>query len=108
MTWQVLVTAIMGIATIGAGIWQFTEDSERRAENARFTAQQPFLTKQMDLCLEATEAAAPVASSTDEERWYQAKERFWTLYWGPLSVVERPLTGDLGPVEGKWSCSATS
>ena len=99
--WQVLVSALIGAATIGAGIWQFSEDSVRRSENAEFEAQKPFLGKQMELCFQATEAASTLASSTDLENWRRAKETFWMLYWGPLSVVERPLSGGTGPVEGQ-------
>ncbi len=97
--WQVLVTGLIGAATLGAGIWQFHEDSLRRAENAQFEAREPFLVKQMELCFQASEAASTVASSTNIENWRRAKETFWMLYWGPLSVVEKPLSGEQGPVE---------
>ncbi len=97
--WQVLVSALIGASTIGAGIWQFSEDSRRRAENAQFESRKPFLVKQMELCFQASEVAATLASSTNLENWRQAKETFWMLYWGPLSVVETPLGGEQGPVE---------
>lgn len=99
--WQVVVSAAIGAATIGLGIWQFRDDSLRRAENARFEARKPFLVKQMDLCFQASEATATLATSTDLETWRQARETFWMLYWGPLSVVEAPLDGDQGPVEAQ-------
>ena len=97
--WSVLVSAVIGAVTIGVGIWQFHEDSERRAASALFEAQKPFLIKQMELCFQATEAAATLASSTNPETWLRAKEAFWVLYWGPLSIAERPLGGGIGPVE---------
>lgn len=97
--WQVLVSALIGAGTIGVGIWQFHEDSVRRAENAQFEARRPFVVKQMEICFQASEAASTLASSTDAENWRRAKEAFWMLYWGPLSVVESPLSGEQGPVE---------
>lgn len=97
--WQILVSALIGAATIGAGIWQFNEDSWRRAENAQFEARKPFLVKQMELCFQASEVASTLASSTNLQNWRRAKETFWMLYWGPLSVVEKPLSGKRGPVE---------
>ena len=97
--WQVLVSALIGAGTIGVGIWQFSEDSKRRADIAQFDSQRPFLVKQMELCFQASEAASTLASSTDLENWRRAKETFWILYWGPLSVVEQPLSGGQGLVE---------
>jgi len=97
--WQVLVSALIGAGTIGVGIWQFSEDSKRRADIAQFESQRPFLVKQMELCFQASEATSTLASSTDLENWRRAKETFWMLYWGPLSVVEQPLSGGQGLVE---------
>ena len=99
MNWGLLVTALIGFGTIGAGIWQFREDSKRRADNAQFEARKPFLVKQMELCFQASEAASTLASSTNPEDWQRAKETFWVLYWGPLSIVETPLSGERRPVE---------
>jgi hypothetical protein len=39
--WQVLVSALIGAATIGVGIWQFREDSEMRGRTARLEARKP-------------------------------------------------------------------
>ncbi len=97
--WQFLVSALIGAGTIGVGIWQFSEDSKRRADITQFESLRPFLVKQMELCFQASEAASTLASSTDLENWRRARETFWMLYWGPLSVVERPLSGEQGPVE---------
>lgn len=95
----ILVSALIGAATIGVGIWQFHTDSDRRDVNAQFEARKPFLIKQMELCFQASEAASTLASGTNLENWRDAKETFWMLYWGPLSVVENPLGKEQGPVE---------
>jgi len=89
--WQVLISVIIAIGTFLFGIWEFSEDSKRRAASAAFEARKPFLVMQLDLCLNASETAAKLASTIDPKSWKQARERFWVLYWGPLSVVETPL-----------------
>ena len=96
---EIIVSAVIGALTIGVGIWQFSEDSIRRTATEQFEAKKPYLVKQMDLCFTATEAASTLASSVDPDKWGKAKETFWVLYWGPLAVVERPLTGVGGGVE---------
>lgn len=44
--------------------------------------------KALELCTEATEITARLASSTDKDAWSNAKNRFWELYWGPLYIIE--------------------
>jgi TIR domain len=44
--------------------------------------------KFVELCTEASEAAATLASTTDRAAWSRARERFWVLYNGPLYAVE--------------------
>lgn len=99
--WQIFGAGIMTLLTFLWGIFQFSADSIRKAELAAFEARKPYYQKQMDLCLEATEVAAVLASSIDREKWQTARARFWELYWGPLSVVETPLGAGIGPVEQK-------
>lgn len=49
---------------------------------------EPFLHRQLDLCLKASEMAARLAIVTDKGDWERARIEFLTLYWGPLGVVE--------------------
>jgi hypothetical protein len=53
----------------------------------------------MALGFKASDAAATLATTADPQRWQSSRATFWRLYWGPLSVVERPLGGETGPVE---------
>lgn len=90
------------IALIGGARWSvFTYVSTRatEAENTRITAardsqaakresQKPFLEKRLESYAEAATVTATVARSKDAKKVAQAKDRFWTLYWGPLAVVE--------------------
>jgi hypothetical protein len=71
----------------------------RRAEGAIFEARKPYLKQQMELCINASESAAVLASTHDYAMWEKARERFWVLYWRPLSIVEMPFGDDIGPVE---------
>jgi len=56
--------------------------------NRLFEAQKPYREKQMQLYFDAAEAAATIASSSNEQERLKAEHRFWQLYWGPLSVIE--------------------
>src|SRR6267142_4048825 len=50
--------------------------------------QKPFFQRQMDLCLEASDAAAVLATTSDPGRSKLAADTFWRLYWGQLVAVE--------------------
>lgn len=57
------------------------------------SAKEPLLLEQMKLCLSASEAAATLAVTGSPEKFEENYEKFWTLYWGPLAVVEE-YSGD--------------
>ncbi|MBY3109534.1 hypothetical protein HFO68_34285 [Rhizobium laguerreae] len=78
-----LIPWLLSMATILVGIQQF---SEKQAQANR----EPFLQKQLELGFETSEVAARLASETDATKWEAARQRFWQLYWGPLSIVEDP------------------
>jgi hypothetical protein len=70
----VLLTALIGL------YWNF-----RNAKSAR---KEPFLRKQLELCHDASLSAARLASLANIDEWLLARQRFWELFWGPLSIVE--------------------
>jgi|HubBroStandDraft_4_1064222.scaffolds.fasta_scaffold66332_2 hypothetical protein len=78
-----LATLVTATLTALVGIWQFR--SQRQQSN-----RQPFLQKQLDLCFEASETAARLATETNKDEWEKARLTFWRLYWGTLSIVEDP------------------
>lgn len=78
-----VIPFLLSMATILVGIQQF---SEKQAQANR----EPFLKKQLEIGFEASEVAARLASETDATKWETARQRFWQLYWGPLSIVEDP------------------
>jgi hypothetical protein len=76
-----LATVAAAAATALVGIWQFRNQREQ-------SNRQPFLQKQLELCFEASDTAARLATETDRTEWEKARLRFWRLYWGTLSIVE--------------------
>ena len=82
LEWTKLVlTAIGGAIVLFIGGVQYVTTSS-------LSVRQPFLSKQMDLCLAAAEHAARLASTKDEDQWKKSRDEFWMLYHGPLAVVE--------------------
>lgn len=59
--------------------------------NARDSRNRPFLEKQLELCLEACEAASKLATTKSGTIFNSTHTRFLELYWGPLSIVEDKL-----------------
>jgi hypothetical protein len=74
---------LISLATLGVGFWQFSRQQKQ-------TNRQAFLQKQLDLCIQASDIAARLASEPDPDEWEKARIIFWRLYWGPLSMVENP------------------
>ena len=88
-------TVVVTAAIIASGIWAvviFRNDAEIARASQRFEAARPFLQRQLDLCIDASDAAATLASARDVERIAVARDRFWQLYNGSLHIVE-----DFGP-----------
>ncbi len=79
--WKIFVPWILAIATALIGIWQYADKSAQ-------TNREPFLRQQLALVTEAVEKVSTLATSRNLATWKAARERFWELYWGPLSMVE--------------------
>jgi hypothetical protein len=71
------------IAAVG-GVWTIYSF----AATARINAIKPFLEKQLEFCVEVTQAAAEIATSENQKKYADAVARFWELYWGRLALVE--------------------
>jgi hypothetical protein len=70
---------IIGAALLGL-YWNF--------HNAKELRKQPFLTKQLELCLEASQVVSILATTKSRETFDRVHTRFLELYWGPLAIVE--------------------
>lgn len=55
---------------------------------AQLEAQKPFSAKLVDLCSEASTAAATLATTDDAKKQREAADNFWRLWDGPLAIVE--------------------
>lgn len=79
------VPSAIAVVTIAIGFIQYISTSS-------FSIRQPFLSKQTELCLQASEQTARLASTVDKEQWAKSRGEFWMLYLGPLAVVEEAGT----------------
>ena len=69
--------------------WKKQASEERQFQfDVRKEFQKPFYQRQMDLCIEASDAAATLATTSDKQKASAAWDTFWRLYWGPLVTVE--------------------
>jgi len=96
-----LVIAVVG--SVGSGVAYLDskiEHARRKIEdankeqrellfNVKKEFQKPFYQRQMDLCLEASNAASTLATSSDRKVAEEAYASFWRLYYGPLAAVEQ-------------------
>jgi hypothetical protein len=78
---KLILTTLGGIIVFGGGLYQYVSTSSH-------TARQPFLEKQTELCFQASEQAARLATTGDPKQWKKSWDEFWMLYWGPLAIVE--------------------
>lgn len=95
MDWQkyasTINTLVATVAIVASGWWAYFEYEERAKlvlEAQQLEAAKPFLQRQLDLCVQASNAAATLASAQDPGRVAVAMDRFWELYFGSLHIVE--------------------
>lgn len=95
MDWQKYAstcnTIVVTIAVVASGLWaveKYRDEAAKQLEARRFEAARPFLQRQLDLCVEASDAAAALASARRPEGIVVARDRFWQLYIGSLHIVE--------------------
>lgn len=86
--WIKTLSLVGAAVAFGWGVVQFVANQGAQAETRRIEATKPFLERQLKLYTEATQAAATLAVSEKPDELYRASERFWSLYWGELALVE--------------------
>ena len=86
---SVKILSILGaVIAFAWGVVQFTVTQKQQAETRRIEATKPFLERQLALYTEATQVSSTIATTSDSKKKEQALDRFWSLYWGQLALVE--------------------
>jgi hypothetical protein len=89
-----LVSTILAIAGFLFGIFQYRKQQVLNRTAAAESRDREFLKplweKQLAIYFDTSQAAATIATTTDPKERQEAKQKFWTLYWGPLMIVESP------------------
>ncbi len=86
--WIKILTLVGAVVAFIWGAYQFLTTQRGQAETRRIEATRPFLDRQLKLYTEATQAVATLTTSSSKEELSSAKQRFWSLYWGELALVE--------------------
>ncbi|MEO7142050.1 MAG: hypothetical protein ABI165_00945 [Bryobacteraceae bacterium] len=120
--WTTVFGGITAVGLIAGGIYTVIEYESNRVAQARnmslqlatakSQAQQSLLSKQLELCLEISDAAATLAASTDERERKQASDTFTSVRRGAFAVVEgdavlTAVTNFENCLEGKCAKDAT-
>ena len=87
-SWIKILTLVGAAVAFIWGAYQFLANQRSQAETRRIEATRPVLDRQLKLYTEATQAAATLATTSSEKEIATAKQRFWSLYWGELALVE--------------------
>src|SRR5208337_3782074 len=83
-SWDIAIKILGVIGAVGAAMWAaFTYMDTREIEFRK-----PFWDHQLALYFEATSAAAKMASLPSGKQRDEATASFWSLYYGPMVVVE--------------------
>jgi hypothetical protein len=79
------VRTASGIGVIVGGVWAVYQ----YLGGVEIGFRKPLWERQLDLYFQACEAASVLANYPESApEWRDAEKKFWTLYWGPLVVVE--------------------
>jgi hypothetical protein len=79
--WKIIIPWALTMLGLALGFVQYLD-------KAAFEARKPFIERQTELVSKAVEAVAVLATSSDDKVWMPAKDTFYQLYWGQLSMVE--------------------
>ena len=83
-----LLSILGAVVTFAWGVVQYDAGQKQQSETRRVEAVKPFLEQQLKLYTEATKVASAIATTTDDATRAKSLERFWSLYWGELALVE--------------------
>lgn len=109
--WSVVFGGVTAMGLVFGGVYSVIQYFDARAKDsatallqtaaAQLEAKKPYYSKHLDLCSEASVAAATIATTKDPQKRKAASEDFWRLYWGPLGMVEETKVADAMVAFGK-------
>lgn len=82
--WDLVLKAGSAIGFILAALFSYSQYLDTATRDAR----KPFLEKQLELCVEASDSAAMIATSPRPSDVKASKVRFDRLYWGSLAIFD--------------------
>ena len=102
--WLPLLSSLVPIAALLFTVQQFAAKQDeateaRRRETAADSVaserafMQPVVARQMDTYVEASAAAATIATTRDAPQRQRAVDAFWRLYYGPMVMLESDEVG---------------
>lgn len=83
-----VISLAIAVSTFAWGVYQFSVGQKAQAETRRIEASKPFLEHQLAMYKEASRLASTIATTADEKKKAEALDRYWSLYWGELALVE--------------------
>ena len=86
--WELIISAAMVFAVALGAILELREARFQQFEIEKEERRIRFWEEQLSLYKEASDAAATLATASTLEDAREAREKFWKLYWGKLSIVE--------------------
>jgi hypothetical protein len=102
--WTVVFGGVTAVGLVFGGVYTAIQYFDSRTKDsatyalqvatAQLEAKQPYYSKHLELCSEASTAAATIATSKDPRTKKAASEDFWRLYWGPIGMVEETEVGN--------------
>ena len=88
--WDLVLKASSAIGFILAALFSYNQYLDTATRDAR----KPFLEKQLELCVEAADSAATIATSPESSDVEASKARFDRLYWGSLAIFDNQAIAD--------------
>jgi hypothetical protein len=83
--WDLVIKALASVAFIGPLVFGYFQS----LRTADLEARKPYLQKQLDLCVEAANAAGTIATAPDYPATVAAaRATFNRLYWGALAMFD--------------------
>jgi hypothetical protein len=93
--WDLMIKALASVAFIGPLVFGYFQS----LRTASLEARKPYLQRQLDLCVEAANAAGTIATAPKPEVVADAKATFNRPYWGTRHLRQRPSVKGDGRVQ---------